>query len=252
MKLLEEANEAERGPEKKGVVLNPGSFSYEVNKMVLVSSFISLLQNHKVSVPENLLDNSDFVPQLFKFLEQFNMNLPTTNIPQFPLNALSSFFTQSETQSQSSSTARKENARRGSQEEETKVAQEEVLAQVTNSRESLPVIELSLKLLKEEEALKEEVLPQPTDEMKTFSMVESPLKLIKEEESEEEEEKVDIQEEKGEGKNKQAKDEDDDKQEEEDLAESSGGEDAEKGILSIAASQENPEHGGHSNINEDC
>jgi len=116
-------------------------------------------------MPENLLDNTDFVPQLFKFLEQYNMNLPTTNIPQFPLNTLTSLSSQSsitEAQSQTSSRrgkTTKQACDRKNQEEKSikmKAPLKEVPThQASDQRKSGSVIE------KEEASKNEDIIQAP-------------------------------------------------------------------------------------------
>jgi len=46
------------------------------------------MQKHNLSVPEDLLEKTDFVQQLFQFLRQYEINLPTENVPQFQLNSI--------------------------------------------------------------------------------------------------------------------------------------------------------------------
>ncbi len=75
---------------KKRLELTSGSFSYEFNKMLFVSSLVQIMKKHNMTVPENLLDDSDFVPQLLAFLEQHNISLPTENVPQFQINSVQS------------------------------------------------------------------------------------------------------------------------------------------------------------------
>ncbi len=74
--------------ENKALELNSGSFSYEFNKMLFVSSLVQIMEKHNMTMPENLLDNTDFVSQLLAFLEQHNINLPTENIPQFQIDSV--------------------------------------------------------------------------------------------------------------------------------------------------------------------
>ena len=65
---------------------NPRSFGFELNKMLFVSGLVQLMEKHHLRVPENLLDNTDFVPRLLEFLEQHNVSLPTENVPQFQID----------------------------------------------------------------------------------------------------------------------------------------------------------------------
>ncbi len=64
-----------------------GSFNFEFNKMLFVSSLVQTIGKHNMTMPENLLDNTDFIPQLVGFLKQYDVNLPTENIPQFQTNS---------------------------------------------------------------------------------------------------------------------------------------------------------------------
>ena len=66
-----------------------GSFSYEVNKILFVSGLVQNMEKHNMTMPENLLDETDFVPKLLEFLGQYNINLPTENIPQFHIDSVS-------------------------------------------------------------------------------------------------------------------------------------------------------------------
>ena len=59
------------------------SFFYEKNKMLFVSRVVDLLNKHGMEVPEDLLDNSEFIPKFFKFLEGHNIHLPALDIPKF-------------------------------------------------------------------------------------------------------------------------------------------------------------------------
>ncbi len=76
---------------------NSGSFSYEFNKMLFVSSLVQIMEKHNMTIPENLLDNTDFASQLLAFLEQHNINLPTENIPQFHIDSVTQSFPDDET-----------------------------------------------------------------------------------------------------------------------------------------------------------
>ena len=67
---------------------NSGSFNYEFNKMLFVSGLVQIMEKHNMAVPENLLDNTDFVSQLLEFLEQNDISLPTENIPQFHIDSV--------------------------------------------------------------------------------------------------------------------------------------------------------------------
>ena len=77
--------------DKQTLGSNPGSFSYEFNKMLLVSGLVQIMENHNMRVPESLLDETDFVPQLLEFLEQHGVSLPTENVPQFQLGSTNSY-----------------------------------------------------------------------------------------------------------------------------------------------------------------
>ncbi len=80
----------EKSENKISTSSNSGSFSYEFNKMLFVSGLIQIMEKHNMAVPENLLDDTDFVTQLIAFLEQHNINLPTENVPQFQVNSTQS------------------------------------------------------------------------------------------------------------------------------------------------------------------
>ncbi len=54
--------------------------------MLFVSGLVQIMKKHKMTVPENLLDDTDFAPQLLAFLEQHNIHLPTENVPQFHID----------------------------------------------------------------------------------------------------------------------------------------------------------------------
>lgn len=55
--------------------------------MLFFSGLVQLMEKHYFSVPENILDNPDFVSQLLEFLEQENVSFPTENIPQFQIDS---------------------------------------------------------------------------------------------------------------------------------------------------------------------
>jgi len=63
-----------------------GSFAYETNKLLFLYSFSQLMKNHNMSVPENILEDSNFVSQFLEFLSGENINLPTTNVPKFDVS----------------------------------------------------------------------------------------------------------------------------------------------------------------------
>ena len=67
---------------------NPGSFGYEMNKMLFFSGLTQAMEKHNLTVPKNVLDNTDFVAQFVEFLGQYNISLPTENVPQFELNSI--------------------------------------------------------------------------------------------------------------------------------------------------------------------
>jgi len=69
---------------------NPGAFNYEFNKMLFVSSLVQTMEKHNMTMPENLLDNTDFVMKLLEFLGQYDISLPIENIPQFQINSIQS------------------------------------------------------------------------------------------------------------------------------------------------------------------
>jgi len=185
--------------------------------MVLVSSFVSLLERHQMSLPENLLDNTDFVPQLFKFLEHYNVNLPTETIPKFLLNTLAPVPSQSSPpvrRSQISSTKRKSKRRRSSRRLsdkkskeqkpcETTAPEKEVSAQVAGLKSSLHVDELRLSFVKAEE------------------------------------EKTEIQNQESGVQKPRNKNEDTRKEQEENVNESSEKKDLESKIISVGSSEEN-------------
>ncbi len=203
-----------RREEKPIVSTISGSFSFDVNKMVLVSSLVSLLQKHKMSVPENLLDDTDFVSQFFIFLGLYKMNLPKENIPKFSLDHVTPLISQSSApvgQSQSSSAIGKKKTKKRffskkSKKEKLckiKAPEKEASAQTTDSKiSSSPVVESGSNLEKEEQ------------------------------------EKGETQEKKGEVQKDHLKNEDGAKKKEENIAESSENRDEDNKVLSVDSGEE--------------
>ena len=54
--------------------------------MLFMSRVTDLLAKHQMSVPEDLLDGTTFIPALLGFLEKFDIHLPTQDIPKFTTN----------------------------------------------------------------------------------------------------------------------------------------------------------------------
>ncbi len=85
-----EAHEEEKGEFVQHTVIssNPGSFGYEMNKMLFFSGLSQAIEKHNLTVPENVLDETDFCAKFVDFLGQYQINLPTENVPQFELNSI--------------------------------------------------------------------------------------------------------------------------------------------------------------------
>ena len=60
-----------------------GSYSSELNKMVMIGSFMELLKDHGASFPKDVLDTTDFVPKMFEFLKSYNVEMPTLQTPKY-------------------------------------------------------------------------------------------------------------------------------------------------------------------------
>jgi hypothetical protein len=64
----------------------PGGFSHEMNKMLFVSSLLELFGEHNIVFPEDLLETTDFMPQLFEFLGTYGIQPPQKFVPRFKIN----------------------------------------------------------------------------------------------------------------------------------------------------------------------
>ena len=60
-----------------------GSYSSELNKMVMIGNFMELLKDHGASFPEDILDTTDFVPKMFEFLQSYKVEMPTHQTPKY-------------------------------------------------------------------------------------------------------------------------------------------------------------------------
>jgi len=94
--LIKTMKPATTKSEKKILQLNSGSFSFELNKMLFVSGLAQIMEKHNMRVSGNLLDDTDFVPQLLGFLEQHGVSLPTENVPQFQISSVAPLGTELE------------------------------------------------------------------------------------------------------------------------------------------------------------
>jgi len=55
--------------------------------MLFVSSLVQTMETHNMTVPEKILDDTDFITKLLEFLGQYDISLPIENIPQFQINS---------------------------------------------------------------------------------------------------------------------------------------------------------------------
>jgi hypothetical protein len=54
---------------------------------MFTSNLLHLFYEHNMKFPDNLFDDSDFVPKLFQFLNSYGINPPEKEVPKFKVKA---------------------------------------------------------------------------------------------------------------------------------------------------------------------
>lgn len=64
----------------------PKAFYNELTKMMFAANVVELFDQYKAKVPEDLLENTEFMPKLFELFDSFNIEFPKKVVPNFKVS----------------------------------------------------------------------------------------------------------------------------------------------------------------------